>query len=266
MNRILLAVPLVGSFLVASLVGAAESDWVWGAGTGERLQYRLDWMGVPSGRATTQMKSGPGHDYTVETTFSTLGAARLFRVIDDRITVEGHRQESNFTTHRYVKDQHRGDQKWQFSYQFDREMRQVLRLYQHPEEPQGKTAIPLGTDDVIDPLSLFYAVRGWPELLPNHTLERQVVDGEKVFCLTFAIGGSRLLHTALGNFQVFPLRMTVENSESLRQRGPIVLWLTDDHRRIPVQVEAQIAIGSVVAELVAFDDGRGESRQEKENP
>ncbi|MEO5355272.1 MAG: DUF3108 domain-containing protein [Magnetococcus sp. XQGC-1] len=246
--------------LPASLWGAEE--WRLGAAPGERLRYRVHWMGITAGDASMQLESGPGRGYLLQSGLSSVGAARVIRALDEWFKVEGEHRESAFIPRQYVKDQRRDNRvKWT-SYQFDREMRQVVRLRRGEEgRPDEILPIPFSAEPLADPLSLLYAVRARQELLPGQTLERLVVDGERIYCLTITVGGGRQLHTSLGEFRVFSLQVAVENSELFRQRGPIQLWLTDDARRIPIQVEAQLAFGAVVAELVAFEDGRGESRK-----
>ncbi|MEO5364278.1 MAG: DUF3108 domain-containing protein, partial [Magnetococcus sp. DMHC-8] len=245
--------------------GVAE-EWRLGAAPGEHLQYTIRWLGAPAATAAMQVESGPGDTYTVQTTFATMGATRLIRAIDDSLTAEGRYQEAGFMAQRFVKDQRRGEQIRWTRYHFDREMHQVQRLHRsQADRPEEATTIPFAMAQITDPLSALYAVRAWSDLLPDQTLARWVVDGEKVFCLTMTVGGGRLLQTPLGTFPVFSLQVVVENAEKRRYKGPIQLWLTDDHRRIPVQVEAQLSIGTVVAELTAYEDGRGNSRSVQEH-
>jgi hypothetical protein len=38
-------------------------------------------------------------------------------------------------------------------------------------------------------------------------------------------------------------------------KGDITVWFTDDNRRVPVQMQSKVAIGTVKALLVSKDDG-----------
>ncbi|MBF0184177.1 MAG: DUF3108 domain-containing protein [Magnetococcales bacterium] len=262
MKQFVILVSMLCALLPLQRLTAGESGWRLGAVPGEQLTYRISWLGVPSADASLHWERGTDRHYTLQATLSTIGAARLLRALDETLKSEGERHDSTFAAHRSVKDQHRGDQvKWT-SFWFDREMRQVERRHRSQQgKAEERVIIPVESDQVTDPLSALYAVRAWPELLSGRTLQRVVVDGEKSFCLTIHIGGSQQWQNGLGSFRAFPLQVAVENSELFRQRGPIHLLLSDDARRIPLQIEAQLAIGAVVAELVGFDDGRGESRK-----
>lgn len=243
-------------------VGAAEAEWFFGATSGERLQYKLYWMGVLSGESTVQMVHNHRGAYTVQTTLATLGAARLARAINEHFIAKGERKGIHWASQRYTKEQKRANHTKTTIYQFDWEMREVVRtrrVQQGEQREESTLSIPLDQEQSLDPLSGLFALRTWPELLSGRRLERVVVEGDKIYCVTIAVGGPHQLSTKLGEMAAFPVRITVANSEMFRDR-PLVLWLTDDKRRIPVQIEAQLAVGSVVAELVGFDDGLGESR------
>ncbi|MEO5339769.1 MAG: DUF3108 domain-containing protein [Magnetococcus sp. MYC-9] len=239
----------------------AEEGGPLGAATGEWLHFQVRWLGIPSGEATLQLEVGERGNYSVQASVASIGAARVLRAIDDRLTAEGQRQRADFVPRHSAKEQLRSDHSKWIGYLFDREMRQVVRRVRarqgEEERPEERLPIPLASDRVRDPLSAFYALRAQSELLPGHSLERLIVDGEKVYCLSITPGSRQRMQTALGDFTVIPLQVAVDNSELFRQRGPILIWLTDDARRMPIRVEAQLAFGAVVAELAAFEAGNG---------
>ncbi|MBF0161974.1 MAG: DUF3108 domain-containing protein [Magnetococcales bacterium] len=259
---------VIGSLLIAVFlpivwsgraVGAPASEQHLGASAGEKLHFQLHWLGMVAGEATLQMDGGNRGTYALQLTLTSSGAARVVRAIDDQFTTGGERRGNWFIPQRYIKEQRRNEQTKWITYPFDREMRQVPRtLRVQGEEQNEKTVvIPIGSDRVLDPLSTLYTLRAWPELRPDRALHWQVTEGEKVYCLTIQAGERQQLQTELGDFSVVALRIAVDNSESFRQRGPILFWVTDDARRLPIQIEAQLSFGAAVATLVAWEDGRG---------
>jgi hypothetical protein len=260
MKRLLGVLSALSLFCLSGALAAQESGWRLGAAQGERLYYRIRWLGVPSADASLQLEQGKGYKITAK--LATTGAARMLKTINETLSADGEHRDGAFIGRHFVKDQQRGDQTRWTSYLFDREMRQVLRRHRPQEgKPEERLVIAVENEQINDPLSAVYAVRAWPELLLGRTLQRTVVDGEKAFCLTVTVGGSETWQGELGAFRAFALQVVVENSETLRQRGPMQLLVTDDARRIPLQIEAQLAIGAVVAELIGYDDGRGEIRR-----
>ena len=267
-------IPFYTLFLLCCLCAftpstAMSAGLVLGAVPGERLHFDVHWMGIPAGEAVMQMDDAPPGAYAVQMTMATTGMVRLIHVLNETMRAEGQSSPAGrFEVQRYTKDQRKSKKiKWT-TYQFDREMQQVHRVQKeagrHSDE---RETIFLNSDETVDPITGFYALRAWPKLLPNTTLHWFVVDGDKIYCLSIAIGGSHRLKTPLGSFTAFPVRVVVENSEQFLHRkkersqsNAIVVWLTDDIRRIPIRLEAEMAIGAVVAELVAFEDGRGEKK------
>ncbi|WP_130472373.1 DUF3108 domain-containing protein [Candidatus Magnetaquicoccus inordinatus] len=248
-----------------SALAATERTWRLGAADGEHLDYRLRWLGVTAADATLQLQRKNGSDYAAKATLSTIAGARLLKTIDETLTADGQERDGHFAAHHFVKDQLRGDQRKWTSFLFDREMHQVFRRHRPQEDKaEERLIIPVESALVTDPLSALYALRAWPELMSGQRLQRTIVDGEKSFCLNISIGGSQQWQSAIGSFRAFSIQIAVENSELFRQRGPIQMLVTDDARRIPLQIEAQLSIGAVVAELVGFSDGRGESRRSAE--
>ena len=253
--------PIVGGLALEA--GASEQSL--GGASGERLHYKLRWLGVPSGVASLMMDENRYGAYALQATVSSTGAARVVRAIDDQLTTGGRREGHLFIPHQYIKEQRRNHQTKWITYPFDWLGRQVLRTLKVQRDEQEQTeqtvTIPLKTDRILDPVSAFYAMRAWTKLRPNQQMKQQVLEGEKIHHLTIRVGDRELLQTELGEFSVITLRVAVKGSKTFQERKPIVVWLTDDQRRMPVQLKAQLAIGSVVAELVAFDDGRGEHKR-----
>ena len=239
-----------------------------GAASGEQLSFSIHWMGLSAGDATMNMDITKKGLYVAKTTFSTSGLVRLLHALDESMKAEGLTDFGIFHVNRFTKEQRRPNKVKVTTYQFDKEMQQVVTTRRETGRKEvDRKNIPLESDQTLDPISSFYALRAWPALLPNSTLTRFLIDGDTVYCVTVTVGGSHRLTTSLGKFTAFPVTITVANSEQFLlhdstgdKKGSIVIWLTDDMRRIPLRVEAQIALGSITAELVAFDDGQGEKK------
>lgn len=238
-----------------------------GAASGERLHFDVSWLGIPAGKAS-MMLDVQAKRYILETTLSTTGMVRVVHSLDETMKAKGRLFGLTFQSKRYTKNQQKRGKTKITTYDFETDMRQVLRVQREVGRRNKEIrTIPLNSERTVDPLSGFYTLRAWPRLLPNSILNWFVVDGKKVFCLTISVGGSYRLETGLGWFTAFPVQIAVKNSKKFMnhttsgdKKGAVVIWLTDDRRRIPIRVEAKMAFGSVVAELVAFEDGRGEKR------
>ena len=252
---------------------ARSAGFPLGAASGERLSFNVRWMGLSAGDATMDMDITPKGHYVAQTAFSTSGLVRLLHALDESMIAKGLSDFGIFHAQLFTKEQRRPNKVKVTTYQFDKEMQQVVSTRRETGHKKAvRQSIPLDSEQTLDPISGFYALRAWPALLPNTNLQRLLVDGDTVYCVTITVGGTHRLTLSLGQFTVFPVTVTVANSAQFLlhgntgdKKGSIVIWLTDDMRRMPVRVEAQIALGSVVAELVSFDDGQGEKKSMQHN-
>ena len=257
-------------FIMLALLASGQSlaaSLPLGAASGERLHFNVSWLGLPAGDAKMEMDVH-NNRYTVKTTLGTTGVVKMVHELDDTMKAEGKLNVFRFQAQRYIKNQRKNDRIKITTYTFDHEMLQVVRD-QHVVGKRNHSIhnIPLDTAQALDPISSIYALRAWPKLLPNSVLNWSLVDGKKIYCLTMSVGGSYRLRTELGKLNAFPVTIVVENSEKMKKHhgdgdknGTIVMWLTDDRRRMPVRIESQMPFGSLVAELASYQDGRGERR------
>ncbi|MBF0628134.1 MAG: DUF3108 domain-containing protein [Magnetococcales bacterium] len=233
-----------------------------GAVPGERLRYNIHWMAVPAGSAYMEVRPAPTGHYALVSGVESIGVVRLLHPVNDRLEAEGVMTPGGGLSARYfAKHQQRGEQKRLIEYRFDREWGEVART-QTGEEPVAIGGVTPHVDDV---LTGFYGLRGCSRLVPGATLYLPMVDGKKVYQVEAAVGAHERIATPLGMFDVLPITMMVGNSDLFRLEGSIVVWLTNDARRLPVKVESRIDFKSVAADLVSYDDGRGERREVKES-
>ncbi len=88
--------------------------------------------------------------------------------------------------------------------------------------------------------------------------------GEPIIVPTFADGKRHEvnveLHKKESRSTIFGKRQTLKVQPVLRfkgvydKSGSTLLWLTDDQCRVPVEIRSQIALGSLVARLVQYDN------------
>lgn len=244
---------------------ALSANLLLGAASGERLNFEVRWLGIPAGEATLKIDTFQRDQYTIQASLSTSGVVRLLHPLQDIMEAKGWVSASHFQAQHYQKDQRKRDKRKRTTYQFEKDKKQVLRVQKETGRQNDEVqTIKLNSTRTTDPLSSFYTLRAWPKLLPNAVLRWSVVDGDKLYDMTIAVGGNYQLQTVLGEFVAFPVRITVKNSKRFlvdgtdgKRRGEIVVWLTNDRRRIPIKIEAEMSFGNLVAELVSFEDGAG---------
>jgi hypothetical protein len=115
---------------------------------------------------------------------------------------------------------------------------------------------------VLDVLSAFYVARA--RYVPGQPLYVPVFDNGRRFDLVFReLGHTRLdLPAPLGDDT--PVRIVEPivpaGSGLFAQEGRLIVWVTDDDRRIPVRAQSKVAVGSVTVEIEGYEPGGSSDR------
>lgn len=99
-----------------------------------------------------------------------------------------------------------------------------------------------------DPLSAVYVIRALP-LREGLTLTMPVVDGDDVYRMHVAVTGHETVTTPLGQFLAWKVTPVVLNAHGAPQGLGLSLWISDDARRLPLRMEAEMPVGRFVLSL-----------------
>ncbi|MEO5346653.1 MAG: DUF3108 domain-containing protein [Magnetococcus sp. YQC-9] len=228
---------------------------------GERLRYNIHWMGMPAGKAYMEVRPAREGHYAFVSGVESIGMIRLMYPVKDVLHSEGVKTSQGLSARYYAKHQQRGDLSRLIEYRFDREWGEALRTQ------EGEESISIGgvTPGVHDMMTGFYALRACPDLTPGTDVYIPMVDGKKIYQVAASVGMVERMSTSLGFYDVMPVTIQIGNSDLFRVQGAIVVWLTRDERRLPIRVESRLDLKSVSADLIAYDDGRGEQREFKDS-
>jgi hypothetical protein len=80
---------------------------------------------------------------------------------------------------------------------------------------------------------------------------------DTTFTLGVKIKGKQTIEVEAGKFRCIVVEPLVVQGGLFKSEGNILIWLTDDERKIPVKVGTKIVIGFVGAELVKYSGLRG---------
>ena len=105
---------------------------------------------------------------------------------------------------------------------------------------------------VHDILSSFYFIRtqnlqvGKSIFLDNHS-------GKKLYPLEVKIHKKERIKVRAGTFDCIVVEPILRAEGLFKSKGRLLVWLTDDERKIPVQMKSKIIIGYITAELVKME-------------
>ncbi len=115
------------------------------------------------------------------------------------------------------------------------------------------------TVGALDELSVLYYVRTLP-LQASTTVTARVFASRKNWELEVKVLGRETLETALGRRETLKVEPLLKFEGIFQRKGRMIVWLTDDAERIPVQMKSEIVIGSFVTTLVRREVGLAQAR------
>lgn len=219
---------------------------------GERLTYVLKWGFIHAGEAVlevgpmTEMGGQPAYHFVM--TARSNGFIDNFYKVRDRI--DAYAGAGMQHTVHFVKKQREGNYKRDVVVYFD----WVLNQAQYENKGKKKDPIPLMAGS-FDPLSAFYFTR-LMEMKPGSKISQPITDGRKnvvgeakvIKRETINVGGK-----PYDTFLIVPDLKHVGGVFKESKNAQIHIWVTADHRRIPVRLKSKVVVGSFVGELVKVE-------------
>lgn len=108
--------------------------------------------------------------------------------------------------------------------------------------------------NVHDLASAFMFLRVQPLTIGQH-FDIPMVAGNDLFTLAATVVGRETVETPAGTFPAFRIVLRTATTGNFSSSRDMLLWITDDARRVIAQFEADFKIGSVVAKLKSYRAG-----------
>jgi hypothetical protein len=212
----------------------------------ERLEFELSYSGITAGRAVQEVMQVNNEIHIVSTAKSA-DWLRFFFPVDDRIESyldSGTPPVSIGSPYRYHERKHEGRTITNREARFDHEKLEATTT-DHRNKSVKKYAI---TRQTYDTLSSFFYVRTVP-LQVGSSYYIDVFDGKKLWNTEVKVLRREDLVTPLGRFKTIVIHPLLKYEGLFARTGDIFIWLTDDDRRIPVQMKSKVIVGSITATL-----------------
>ena len=218
---------------------------------GEKLTYTVSWKVFDAGIAILHLVDrfrAQNEDlYSIRATVRSTGiVATLFTVVD---VFESNVTAADLCSRRIVKNIQEGhrrrtttvdfDQRGQLARMEDADLSRPGLPPRHSESP-----IPACVQDVI---SAFYFVRT-RDLKVDETFRFPMNDGGKTYDVDVDVQAVETVKTPAGIFQAYRLEPKVFGG-IFKNKGRLFVWITNDAERVPVQLKARIAVGTITASL-----------------
>jgi hypothetical protein len=214
---------------------------------GERLKFEIRYGAVPAGHAWLEVTSETDGDeevYRITSTARSNDVVSLFFKVDDRIVseVDAATYESRYFEKRLREGPYRKHEK--AYYGSDGLVR------------SGDTTVEIepGTRDI---LSALYYVRGL-DLAVGEDVEVRTFDGGRSYDARVRVLRREKVRTGDRVYDCLVVEPQVIEGP-FAKTGNMLIWLTDDHLKLPVLMKSKVKIGSFVARLVGATHAGGSS-------
>ena len=213
---------------------------------GESLSFEVRWMGLLAGTASMDVSTQTtrhGHDvYHIRVLAETSPFFSWFyNVRDSGETFVDARELYPWHFH---LDQREGSRVMKRTVDFDQH--RGVALYTKNQGKPEAVAVPLG---IHDTLSSFYSLRTVP-LHVGQSIHLKTFSNGRIYDVEVQVLRRERVEAYWGPVETLVIRPLMRYEDVLRQKGEVLIWVTDDERRLPVRMRTAIKVGSIEATLV----------------
>jgi hypothetical protein len=131
------------------------------------------------------------------------------------------------------------------STRFDRNTRRAYYEIQSDTLQKSDFAIPTGAQDG---LAALYALRG-RAFKAGETFSTPVADSGAMYSVPVHVGAREQVKVPAGEFPAWPLKAEILDAQNQPVWKNIAVWISDDPRRLPVRLQADLPVGNFVLAL-----------------
>jgi len=102
--------------------------------------------------------------------------------------------------------------------------------------------------DVFDVLSAFYYIRT-QELQVGKSIFLTSLEKKKIYDLEIKTHRKETIKVTAGKFRCLVIEPLLKGEGIFKQKGRLLIWLTDDQYKIPIQMTSKIVVGHITTEL-----------------
>ena len=215
---------------------------------GETLAYDVSWSSfLVAGTATTTIKEKrPSYDsiayYVVAEGRPLPMLARLYNLYYKMDTLVDSRTLLSQRGSLYAEE---GADHRLATTRFDRAARRAFFEVQSEQAAKSDYAVPPGTQDG---LAVLYALRT-RAFKAGDRVATPVADGGSLYTVSAEIAAPETVRVPLGEFSAWNLKVSIADGQGQAAWKNVAIWISNDARRLPVKMQAELSIGHFVLAL-----------------
>ncbi len=239
-------------FMVTAWGGAQENNGAFKPG--EWLKFRIHYGFLNASYATLYLTEDRIEEtpvYHVIGKGKTTGFASIFFKVDDRY--ESYFDKTTGKPLRFIRKINEGGYTKDIEINFDHK-KDVAVLH----DKKNKKKLNFALDGTIqDLVSGFYYLRNHydpKDLRVGKSIElKMLYDDDGVFRFRLKYLGKEVLKTKFGKVECLKFRPYVQSGRVFKEEESLSMWVSNDDNRIPIRIKADLAVGSLKADLEAYN-------------
>lgn len=221
---------------------------------GEWLKFRIHYGILNASYATLQVKTDNINNvpvYHVVGKGKTTGFASIFFKVDD--TYESYFGKEDGRPYKFVRKIDEGGYTKDMEINFDYNKDQAV-LNDKKNDKKFNFTI---EKDVQDLISAFYYLRNnysFDDLEENKSITLDMLfDDDGIFQFKLKYLGKEVLRTKFGKVECLKFRPYVQSGRVFKEKESLSLWVSNDLNKIPIRIKADLAVGSIKADLDGYN-------------
>lgn len=220
---------------------------------GEWFKFKMSYSGwLKAGNATLEVKTTKLNNkdvYHVVGKGWTTGAIKFFFKVKDRY--ESYFDVNTGLPYKFIRDIDEGGHTKNIEIDFDHKTRLA-----HVHNKKHKTKGSYATEkDVQDMVSAFYYLRNnydTKSIKAGDEVKLNMFFDEENYEFKLKFLGRETIKTEFGKIKTLIFRPYVMAGRVFKEQESLTLWVSEDENKIPLRIKADLAVGSLRADLEAF--------------
>lgn len=218
---------------------------------GETLHYGIEWRLINAGNATLSIApahTSTKHEWQAKVHLESAGLVSKLYKLDDNYAVQLEDQFCATGSHLdAIEGKKHRDTKVTYDRQHNRATYVERDVLKNAIFKTQQVEIPACVSDVVGGL---YKLRTL-HLEPGQSVQIPTSDGKKSAAVRIEAQEREDIKTKLGTFKTIRFEAFIFNGVIYSKKARMFVWLTDDARRLPVQIRARMSfpIGNITLQL-----------------
>ena len=238
---------LIVLLLILSFSGQAQKKAFQ---DGEWFKFKVSYSGfLSAGYATLKVDNAilNGKEvYHIQGYGKNTGLSRIFFKVED--IYETYMDKKKDIPYRFIRNINEGGHTRDIIVDFDHTKKLAL-VHNRKKNTRETYTFPEGVQDM---LSTFYYLRNHVDtknIRPGEYTDVDMFYGDESFKFRLKFLRREVIKTKFGNIQTLVFRPYVESGRVFKEKESLTVWISDDDNKIPLKIVADLAVGSLRAEL-----------------